>query len=83
MQSVRCADIRSCCIRFRLASERVLAEGESMSGPELIAWLLHECKFKKIPPTDSAMILVLRELPDIEASVRTIRHRGEGQGDER
>jgi hypothetical protein len=54
-----------------------------MSGPELIAWLLHECKFKKIPPTDSAMILVLRELPDIEAWVRTIRHRGEGQGDER
>jgi hypothetical protein len=45
-----------------------------MSGQELIVWLLGECNFRKLPPTDSALILVLRELHDINAAVRTIRH---------
>lgn len=46
-----------------------------MSGPELIEWLLAECKFRNVPCYDSAMIIILRELPDIESAVRTIRHR--------
>ena len=45
-----------------------------MSGRELIEWLCRECEFRKVPPTDSAMILVLREMPDIEVWVRSIRH---------
>ena len=45
-----------------------------MSGEQLIEWLVGECKFRKIPPSDSAMIVLLRELVDIEAAVKTIRH---------
>lgn len=45
-----------------------------MSGQDLIDWLLEECRFRKIPPYDSAMIIILRELHDIEAAVKTIRH---------
>lgn len=45
-----------------------------MSGPELIEWLVGECGYRKVPPTDSAMIILLRELVDIEAAVKTIRH---------
>lgn len=45
-----------------------------MSGNELIIWLVGECAFRNLPPTDSAMILVLRELHDVEAAVRTLRH---------
>jgi len=45
-----------------------------MSGKELIDWLSGECRMRKIPPTDSAMILVLREQWDIEASMRTLKH---------
>jgi hypothetical protein len=54
-----------------------------VSGPELIEWLCAECNFRKVTPTDSAMIILLRELPDIEVWVRSIRHRnkaGEGHG---
>lgn len=36
------------------------------SGPELIEWLARECNFRKVPPSDSAMIILLRELPDID-----------------
>jgi hypothetical protein len=45
-----------------------------MSGTELIQWLAHECRFHKLPPTDSAMIIILREMIDIDACVKTIRH---------
>lgn len=45
-----------------------------MSGQELIDWLLGECRFRKVPPYDSAMIIILRELVDIEAAVKTIKH---------
>ena len=44
-----------------------------MSGNELIAWLAGECNFRKIPPTDNAMIIILRELPDIAVWVNTLR----------
>lgn len=47
------------------------------SGQELIDWLAKECAFRKLPPTDSAMILVLRELVDIDAAMRTIKHHQE------
>lgn len=45
-----------------------------MSGPELIEWLARECDFRRIPPTDSMMIILLRELPDIDVWVSSIRH---------
>lgn len=45
-----------------------------MSGPELIAWLKDECQAKKIPPTDSALILILRDVWDIDAFVKTLKH---------
>lgn len=54
-----------------------MAEQESVSGPELIRWLVAECQFRKLPPTDSAMILVLREVLDIQAFMRTLPHRVE------
>ena len=44
------------------------------SGPELIEWLARECNFRKVPPSDSAMIILLRELPDIDVWVNSIRH---------
>ena len=53
-----------------------------MSGEELITWLAGECAFRKgMPPTDSAMILILRELYDIDAAVKTIRHTSGRSGD--
>ena len=45
-----------------------------MSGQELIDWLLGECRFRKIPPYDSAMIIILRELHDVESTVKTLKH---------
>ena len=45
-----------------------------MSGPELIEWLARECDFRKIPPTDSAMVILLRELADIDVWMKSIRH---------
>jgi hypothetical protein len=48
-----------------------------VSGPELIEWLERECNFRKIPPTDTAMIILLRELLDIEVWVNSLRHRRE------
>lgn len=55
-----------------------------MSGEELITWLAEECAFRKgMPPTDSAMILILRELYDIDAAVKTIRHTSGRSGDRR
>lgn len=45
-----------------------------MTGQELIDWLLGECRYRKVPPTDSAMILLLREQVDIESAVKYIRH---------
>ena len=44
-----------------------------MSGQELIDWLVKECEFRRIPPTDSAMVLLLRELPDIETWTSTLK----------
>ena len=32
-----------------------------MSGPEIIEWALAKCQQNKLPPTDSAMIRMLRE----------------------
>jgi hypothetical protein len=32
-----------------------------MSGPEIIKWALAKCQQNKLPPTDSAMIRMLRE----------------------
>jgi hypothetical protein len=46
-----------------------------MTGTELIEWLARECIFRNLPPSDAAMIILLRELPDIEVWVSTIRHR--------
>ena len=46
-----------------------------MTGTELIEWLSGECSFRKVPASDSAMILLLRELPDVESAVKTIRHK--------
>lgn len=45
-----------------------------MTGQELIDWLLGECRFRKVPPYDSAMIIILRELVDVESAVKTIKH---------
>lgn len=53
---------------------KIAANKRNVSGPELIEWLRGECDFRKVPTTDSAMIIILRELPDIEVWVNTIRH---------
>jgi len=41
-----------------------------VSGLELIEWLTVECEMRKIHPTDSALILVLRCVKDLQEITR-------------